>query len=220
MEALIGERATDDGAVRIDGGPVGRQGPTERRRRGMCSVPEERLGHGAVPDMSLWENVILSARTRKGIEKNGFLDLDIAHDFAREVVDIFNVKTAGIEHAARSLSGGNLQKFIVGREMLQNPTVLVILQPTWGVDAAAAADIHRALQKLAKNGAAILVISQDLSELMAISTSFAVLSEGRLSEPCPTGSLSIEEIGLLMGGVHSSGGASASPSAGQEAAAP
>ena len=206
MEALIGERAVEDGAVRIDGEPVGRQGPTERRRRGMCSVPEERLGHGAVPDMSLWENVILSARTRKGMEKGGFLDLGIAHDFAREVVETFNVKTAGIEHAARSLSGGNLQKFIVGREMLQDPTVLVILQPTWGVDAAAAADIHRALQKLAKKGAAILVISQDLSELMAISVNFAVISEGRLSEPRPTGEMSIEEIGLLMGGVHSSAG--------------
>ncbi len=136
----------------------------------------------------------------------------------------FNVNTSGIEHAARSLSGGNLQKFIVGREMLQQPTVLVILQPTWGVDAAAAADIHRALQKLAKGGAAILVISQDLSELMAISVNFAVISEGRLSEPRPTGEMSVEEIGLLMGGVHSSAGPSAGlsagPSAGQEAAAP
>jgi len=216
MEVLIGERVTEDGAVRIDGEPVGCQGPTERRRRGMCSVPEERLGHGAVPDMSLWENVILSARTRKGIEKNGFLDLGIAHDFAREVVDTFNVKTAGIEHAARSLSGGNLQKFIVGREMLQKPTVLVVLQPTWGVDAAAAADIHRALQELAKGGAAILVISQDLNELMAISINFAVIFEGRLSEPRPTGEMSIEEIGLLMGGVHSSAGKAAS--AGQGAA--
>jgi simple sugar transport system ATP-binding protein len=182
----------------------------------MCSVPEERLGHGAVPDMSLWENVILSARTRKGIEKNGFLNLGVAHDFTREVVEAFNVKTAGIDHAARSLSGGNLQKFIVGREILQKPTVLVILQPTWGVDAAAAADIHRALQALAKGGAAILIISQDLSELMAISTNFAVISEGRLSEPRPTGEMSIEEIGLLMGGVHSSTGKGAS--AGQEAA--
>jgi simple sugar transport system ATP-binding protein len=218
MAALTGERATADGTVRIDGEPAGRQGPTERRRRGMCSVPEERLGHGAVPDMSLWENVILSARTRKGIENNGFLDLDKAHDFAQEVVETFNVKTAGIEHAARSLSGGNLQKFIVGREILQQPTVLVILQPTWGVDAAAAADIHRALQELAKGGAAILVISQDLSELMAISVNFAVISEGRLSEPRPTGAMSIEEIGLLMGGVHSSAGQGASAS--QEATAP
>jgi len=204
MEALIGEFTTAPGSVQIDGEAVGAMGPTDRRGRGMCSVPEERLGHGAVPDMSLWENTILSARTRKGMENNGFLDLGIARAFADEVVEKFNVKTAGIDHAANSLSGGNLQKFIVGREILQAPTVLVILQPTWGVDAAAAADIHRALQEMAAGGAAILVISQDLDELMAISTNFAVIAEGRLSEPKPTGSQSIEEIGLLMGGVHNS----------------
>jgi len=154
----------------------------------------------------LWENTILSARTRQGMEKKGFLYLGIAQDFANKVVEKFNVKTSSIEHDARSLSGGNLQKFIVGREILQTPTVLVILQPTWGVDAAAAADIHRELQELAKGGAAILIISQDLDELMAISVNFAVISEGRLSEPRTTGSMSIEEIGLLMGGVHSTVG--------------
>ncbi len=206
MEVLTGERTTDNNAILIDNEPVGRENPTIRRRCGMCSVPEERLGHGAVPDMSLWENTILSARTRKGMEKNGFLSLGIAHAFAGEIVEKFNVKTVSVEHHARSLSGGNLQKFIVGREILQTPTVLIILQPTWGVDAAAAADIHRALQKLAKGGAAILVISQDLDELMAISVNFAVISEGRLSKQRTTGSMSIEEIGLLMGGVHSSVG--------------
>ncbi len=206
MEVLTGEKTTDNDAVLIDNAPVGRENTITRRRRGMCSVPEERLGHGAVPDMSLWENTILSARTRLGMEKNGFLNLGIAHDFANQIVDKFNVKTPGIQHDARSLSGGNLQKFIVGREILQTPTVLVILQPTWGVDAAAAADIHRALQDLAKGGAAILVISQDLDELMSISVNFAVISEGRLSKSRPTGSMSVEEIGLLMGGVHSSAG--------------
>jgi len=211
MEVLTGERAADKGVVRIDGEDIGRLGPSERRRRGMCSVPEERLGHGAVPDMTLWENTLLSARTRMGMESNGFLDLMAASKFATDVVAKFNVKTAGIDHVARSLSGGNLQKFIVGREIMQTPTVLVILQPTWGVDAAAAADIHRALQTLAAGGAAILVISQDLDELMAISTSFAVIAEGRLSEPVQTGTLSIEEIGLLMGGVHNSTGEEARP---------
>lgn len=202
MEVLTGERAADSGKVFIDGEDIGHLGPTGRRRLGMCSVPEERLGHGAVPDMSLWENALLSARTRMGLEKRGFLNLLGACDYSAGVVEKFNVKTAGIDHAAKSLSGGNLQKFIVGREIMQTPDVLVILQPTWGVDAAAAADIHRALQALAAGGAAILAISQDLDELMALSTSFAVIADGRLSKPVPTGTLSIEEIGLLMGGVH------------------
>ena len=204
METLIGEYTTAADSICIDGEAVGAMGPTARRERGMSSVPEERLGHGAVSDMSLWENTILSARTRKSMERNGFLNLQIAQDFAEQVVEKFNVKTAGIDHAAKSLSGGNLQKFIVGREILQAPTVLVIMQPTWGVDAAAAADIHRTLQDMAAGGAAILVISQDLEELMAISTNFAVIAEGRLSEPKATGSQDIEEIGLLMGGVHDS----------------
>ncbi len=204
MEVLTGEVQSAPDTIKIDGTSLGNTNPTKRREFGMCSVPEERLGHGAVPDMSLWENTILSARTRMGMEKNGIIDLAIAHEFATEVVDKFNVKTNNIDSLASSLSGGNLQKFIVGREILQTPTVLVILQPTWGVDAAAAADIHRALQELAKGGAAILVISQDLDELMAISTNFAVIAEGKLSAPLPTGSISIEEIGLLMGGVHSS----------------
>ena len=126
-----------------------------------------------------------------------------------EVVEKFDVKTAGINHDAKSLSGGNLQKFIVGREIEAGPKVLIVAQPTWGVDAAAAIDIHCALQELAAGGTAILVISQDLDELMTISTNFAVISEGRLSAPAPTGSQSIEEIGLLMGGVHTSAGTEA-----------
>ena len=200
MEALSGERPITSGSMFVGGEPIDQLGPTGRRRLGMCMVPEERLGHGAAPEMSLWENAMLSARTRKGMEKNGFLDIEMARDFAREVADAFNVKTAGINNSANSLSGGNLQKFIVGREILQNPSVLIALQPTWGVDAAAAAFIHRSLQALADRGTAVLVISQDLDELMVISNKFAVLSEGCLSEITPTGTLSIEEIGLLMGG--------------------
>ena len=200
MEALSGARTITSGSMFIGSERIDQLGPTGRRRLGMCMVPEERLGHGAAPEMSLWENAMLSARTRKGMEKNGFLDIEMARDFAREVVDVFNVKTAGINNSANSLSGGNLQKFIVGREILQNPSVLIALQPTWGVDAAAATAIHRSLQELANAGTAVLVISQDLDELMVISNKFAVLSEGCLSEITPTGTLSIEEIGLLMGG--------------------
>ncbi len=200
METLSGERMITSGAIFIGDKSIDQLAPTGRRRLGMCAIPEERLGHGAVPEMSLWENALLSARTREGMVKNGFLDTRNAENFASEVVNAFNVKTAGVKHSANSLSGGNLQKFIVGREILQNPSVLIALQPTWGVDAAAAAFIHRSLQALADRGAAVLVISQDLDELMLISSKFAVLSEGCLSEITPTGTLSIEKIGLLMGG--------------------
>ena len=124
----------------------------------------------------------------------------MARGFAREVADAFNVKTAGINNSANSLSGGNLQKFIVGREILQNPSVLIALQPTWGVDAAAAAFIHRSLQALADRGTAVLVISQDLDELFEISHRISVIFNGKLSKSYDTREISISQIGLLMGG--------------------
>ena len=105
-------------------------------------------------------------------------------------------------NAARSLSGGNLQKFVIGREVLQRPDVLVVNQPTWGVDAAAAAVIRQALLDLAEGGTAVIVISQDLDELMEVSDRFAALNEGRLSEVVPAQGLTVEQIGLMMGGAH------------------
>jgi simple sugar transport system ATP-binding protein len=201
MAALIGERpAAAPSAIRLDGTPIGEATPEARRRRGMCFVPEERLGHGAVPDLSLAENVVLSAAASKGLVSGGFIDLGRATRYAEEVVRAFDVRTAGVEHAARSLSGGNLQKFIVGREILQAPAVLVASQPTWGVDAGAAALVHRVLLDLASRGTAILVISQDLDELMAIATRIAVIAGGRLSEPRAIEEVTVEEIGLAMGG--------------------
>lgn len=200
LDALSGERPVAPDAVKLDDDPIGGLGPTDRRGRGLCAAPEERLGHGAGPEMSLWENVILSARTSQGMVRGGFLKLSKARAFAEKVVQVFDVRSSSIDRHARTLSGGNLQKFIIGREILQAPKVLAILQPTWGVDAAAAAAIHRAIQDLAADGAAIILISQDLDELLAVATTFAVIAEGRLSPPQPTDSMTVEAIGLLMGG--------------------
>ncbi len=201
MAALIGETPADAAdMIVLDGRPVGCLPPEGRRRAGMCFVPEERLGHAAVPEMSLVENAILSARVRKNLSRKGFLNLRTAARYAGDIVDRFSVKTAGVNHAARSLSGGNLQKYVVGREIMQAPTVLVAAQPTWGVDAGAGAFIHDALMQLAADGAAVLVISQDLDELFAISDRIAVIANGRLSEAALVADLTIEEIGLRMGG--------------------
>src|SRR5262249_28550080 len=119
---------------------------------------------------------------------------------AREVIAGFDVRTPGPAAEARSLSGGNLQKFIVGREILQQPGVLVVAQPTWGVDAGAEAAIHQALLDLAAGGAAVVVISQDLDEIFALCDRIAVIAGGRLSPARPIDAVTIEEIGLLMGG--------------------
>ncbi|MGH6944360.1 MAG: ABC transporter ATP-binding protein, partial [Geminicoccaceae bacterium] len=189
-------------AIALDGRPVGRRGAAARRELGLCCVPEERHGHGAVTDMSLVDNTVLSAHHRMQLVACGLVRQQVARDFARRIVDAFDVKAAGVDATAGSLSGGNLQKFIVGREILQAPGVLIASQPTWGVDAGAAAAIHQALFELAAGGTAVLVISQDLDELLTLSDRMAVINEGRLSRTLVTAEASIDEIGLLMGGLH------------------
>jgi ABC-type uncharacterized transport system ATPase subunit len=201
MEVLIGERTVSPpDAIELDGEAIGARWPDQRRILGMCCVPEERHGHAAIPGMSLVENAVLSARVRKSFVRHGFISLSGAETYSKDVVKTFDVRTAGVDHPAGSLSGGNLQKFIMGREIMQAPTVLVAAQPTWGVDAGAAAAIHNALVELAKGGAAILIISQDLDELLAISDRIAVIANGRLTQPRDVAEVTVESIGTSMGG--------------------
>ena len=202
LMALSGERRSAPDSVVLKGQPVGALGPVQRRDRGLLSGPEERLGHAAAPNMSLTENAVLTAARREGLVSRGFISWHKAQGFAEAVIARFDVRTPGPGTAARALSGGNLQKFVVGREIAQRPDVLIINQPTWGVDAAAAAAIRQALLDLAAGGAAIVVISQDLDELMEISDRFAALNEGRLSDPRPVAGLTLEAIGLMLGGAH------------------
>lgn len=200
ISALSGETRTPPAAMRLGGRPIGHIGPTGRRSLGLCVAPEERLGHAAAPDMSLTENAVLTARTRAKLTSGGFVKYAAARTFARKVVEDYGVRTAGVDHAAKSLSGGNLQKFVVGREIAQAPDVFIVSQPTWGVDAGAAEVIHEAIRALARGGAAVMVISQDLDELMELSTLLSVIAAGRLSFPVPVADITIEQIGVMMGG--------------------
>ncbi|MXQ08407.1 ATP-binding cassette domain-containing protein [Alphaproteobacteria bacterium GH1-50] len=202
LGALSGELRAPRDAILLGGAPVGHLGPNARRKLGLLAAPEERLGHAAAPNMSLTENAALTAHTRKGLVRNGFLDWQGARAYAEEVIRDFDVRTPGPGNAAGALSGGNLQKFVIGREILQKPKVLVVNQPTWGVDASAAAAIRQALLDLAAEGAAVIVISQDLDEIMEISDRFAALNEGRLSAPVDARGLTLEQIGLMLGGAH------------------
>ena len=202
LAVLSGELLSPPEAVQLHGTPVGALSPPRRRVLGLLAAPEERLGHAAAPDMSLTENALLTGAVREGLVKNGFLKWAATRSFAERIIEAFDVRTPGPANAARSLSGGNLQKFVIGREVLQRPEVLVVNQPTWGVDAAAAASIRQALLDLAAGGTALVVISQDLDELMEIADNFAALNEGRLTPPRPTAGLTIDQIGLMMGGAH------------------
>jgi len=201
MQLLSGEMPADrrDHIV-IDGQAVGAQGPAARRARGLTFVPEERLGRGSVPEMSLAENTLLTGYG-KGLVRRGVIRLRAIRRQAEAIVERFDVRCSGIGAVARSLSGGNLQKFIVGREIMQQPRLLIAGQPTWGVDVGAAAAIHRALVDLRAAGCATLVFSEDLDELFEICDRIAVIFAGRLSPAKPVSETDYDEIGRWMGGL-------------------
>jgi ABC-type uncharacterized transport system ATPase subunit len=199
--ALSGERlAQHAGTVVIDGMAAGHLSITQRRKLGAAFVPEERLGHGTAPRMKLSENALLTGHAASGMVQHGFVNSAATLSAVDRTSETFDVRKAKRDPEAASLSGGNLQKFIVGREILRKPAVLVVNQPTWGVDAGAAAVIRQALLDLAAGGAAVLVTSQDLDELTEITDRIAVMFHGRLSQPLAVADASREKLGLLMGG--------------------
>lgn len=207
FELLSGERlAGSDAAVTLDGAPVGRESVTARRQRNAAFVPEERNGHAAAPNFTLSDNTVLTRHATGGLVRAGFVLSSAARALAQTINRTFDVRKSGADPLARTLSGGNLQKFVVGREILRKPSVLVINQPTWGVDALAGATIRQAIIDLAVEGAAVLVISQDLDELFEICDRIAVIHGGQVSAPLEAATTTREQIGLLMGG-HGTGAA-------------
>jgi ABC-type uncharacterized transport system ATPase subunit len=200
LTALSGETPVDRAnMVRIMGRPAGRLDPAQRRRLGLAFVPEERLGRGAVPAMSLADNALLTGSGR-GMVRHGLIRHATVREFARAVIERFKVKCKSEQAPASSLSGGNLQKFIVGRETMLEPQVIVVAQPTWGVDIGASMLIRQALIDLRDRGVAVLVISEELDELFMISDRITVMAQGRLSPGVPAGETSLEQIGAWMGG--------------------
>ena len=204
FDALSGERLAGSGtAILLDGEPVGEKGINARRRMGAAFVPEERIGHSAVAVFRLSENVVLTHHgAGQAVAPSGRINRRAARDVENLVGERFDVRRSTDDPRASALSGGNLQKFVVGREIVRDPAILVVNQPTWGVDAGAAQTIREELVSLARKGAAVLVISQDLDELFEISDQIAVISDGKLSPAYPAETLTAEQIGLMMGGVH------------------
>lgn len=204
FDAVSGERSLPSaGMLVLDGRPMGHDGVNARRDLGAAFVPEERLGHGAVPGFTLSQNVVLTRHSSdQSLVKSGLVRSDGAESVSERVIKEFDVRKGKPDPEARSLSGGNLQKFVVGRELDRKPGVLVINQPTWGVDAGASATIRQAIVDLARQGSAVLVISQDLDEIFEVADRIAVISRGELSEAYPAAELTSEKIGLLMAGAH------------------
>ena len=200
MELLIGELTSPPGTLSFKGGDIGKLNSHERRELSMFFIPEERLGHGAVPDMGLNENMLLSRPQKSQMTSYGVIDWGNVEKLTEKVISDFDVQTPSSRMLAKSLSGGNLQKFMVGRELIQNPDLLIVAQPTWGVDAGSANNIHQALIALADKGSAILIISQDLDEILSLCEQIHVLSEGSLSNAVDMNENGLETISQLMVG--------------------
>ncbi|WP_339806587.1 ABC transporter ATP-binding protein [uncultured Marinobacter sp.] len=199
LKALSGEIRSPRGMLKFTSRDMGAASPVARRKMGLGVVPEERLGRGAVPGMTLVENALLTA-SGFGLVKRSLVNYYKAREFASEIVARFDVRCNGIDSTADSLSGGNLQKFIIGREALQNPKLLVASHPTWGVDVGSAVAIHKALVAMRDRGAAVLLISEDLDELYQLCNRIGAICDGRLSPLAKTPALSIEQLGRWMAG--------------------
>ncbi|KSW21439.1 ABC transporter (plasmid) [Pseudomonas sp. ADP] len=203
LKAISGEQAAPrPDCVRILGRDAGRLDAAARRRLGLGFVPEERLGRGAVPALSLAENALLTGYLGRaaGMVERGIVRGKAVTGFAARIIERFKVKCGGAQSAAGSLSGGNLQKFIVGREIGLAPKVMVLAQPTWGVDIGAAMLIRQAIIDLRDAGVAVLVLSEELDELFMMCDRIAVLAKGRLSRAVPVAETSVNQIGVWMSG--------------------
>ena len=206
LAALSGEkRAARADMVQIMGQNAGHMDAAQRRHLGLglCFVPEERLGKGAVPAMSLSENALLTAyqSPKFAMLRRGLIQRKNTRALADRCIQEFQVKCQGNQSTASSLSGGNLQKFIMGREILLAPKLMIVAQPTWGVDVGASAFLRQRLLDLAADGVAILLISEELEEIFQIADNIAVIAHGRVSPICKTEDTTPEQIGLWMSGL-------------------
>ena len=207
LYALSGEDTrADAGAITVKGQGAGKMSPARRRRLGLHFVPEERLGRGAVPSLSLARNLLLTRKDAVGA--GGWLRRGVLQAQAAQIIARYKVKCSGPQAAAKSLSGGNLQKFIMGREIDAGPALLIVSQPTWGVDVGAASQIRGELLKLAGAGCAVLVVSEELDELFEICDRLYVMAKGQLSPSLPRAEATVEKVGLWMSGLWSPAAAS------------
>ncbi|HWO09148.1 MAG TPA: ABC transporter ATP-binding protein [Polyangiaceae bacterium] len=199
LAALSGEgSAPASGCIRLGGADVTRVGPTLRRARGLRFIPEERLGRATVGSLPLWKNVLL---TRRELAPCGIIRPGRLRALTLGLLARYEVTARNPDSPAGSLSGGNLQKFVVARELDAKPGVLVVAQPTWGVDVAAAALLRQRLVALRDAGAALLVVSEDLDELLTLCDALVVMARGRLSPRLSPEQMSSERIGAWMSGL-------------------
>jgi general nucleoside transport system ATP-binding protein len=199
-DAICGVAKIDGGQIRINGEALRAHAVREVIAKRVARIPEDRQHVGSVGDLSVWENAILPRVDDSRFSNFGLLKTNAARTHTQTLVSQFDVRLASIEQPIRKLSGGNIQKLILGRELSESPRLIVAAQPTWGLDVGAVSFIHAELKKAAACGAAVLLISEDLDEVFALADRVAVMSKGRLLSPRATHEWTMETIGLAMAG--------------------
>jgi simple sugar transport system ATP-binding protein len=199
-EAITGMRGATKGEVRVLGKRLRSGDPRAAIRAGVAHVPEDRLGTGLAPGLSIASNSVLKAYRREPFSHGPMLRLGRIRARAGELIDRYRVAAPGPDAQARQLSGGNLQKLVLGREFAGEPKVLIAASPTRGLDVGAIETVYAYLREAAEKGVAVLLISEDLDEILALGDRIAVMYEGQIAGELDASTATVEEIGLLMAG--------------------
>ncbi|MEU1275738.1 ABC transporter ATP-binding protein [Streptomyces sp. NPDC005799] len=200
VEAIMGIRALNSGTIALDGTDISHVPTRHRREAGVGYIPEDRHRHGLLLEAPLWENRILGHVTERPNSRGQLLDIRGARGDTERIIEAYDVRTPGIDVTAASLSGGNQQKLIVGREMSHEPKLLIAAHPTRGVDVGAQAAIWDHIRDARREGLAVLLISADLDELIGLSDTLRVMYRGRLVADADPATITPEELGSAMTG--------------------
>ncbi|HEY58218.1 MAG TPA: ABC transporter ATP-binding protein [Anaerolineae bacterium] len=200
-EVITGLREVTSGQVLLEDTDVTPWDPGARTERGLSYIPEERMRDGVIQDFTVAENLILRDHARPPFARRGFLDLRAIAQHGERLIHDFRIKTPSLRTLVKSLSGGNIQKIVLARELARQPRVIVAAQPTRGLDIGATEYVREQLLEQRRQGVAVLLISEDLDEILALSDRIAVMYEGRVMDVLPNENVSPERLGLLMAGV-------------------
>nr|WP_243700628.1 MULTISPECIES: ABC transporter ATP-binding protein [Caldanaerobacter] len=201
-EAIMGLRAISEGEIKLVGESIKNLSIRERRSKGIAFIPEDRHKQGLVLPMKVWENVILGLHRKREFIRYPFLNVEKIQKFARGIVDKYNVMLSSINQPVEGLSGGNQQKVILGRELSQDPILVIAAQPTRGLDIGASEFVYTRLLSLREQGKAILLISADLDEVLSLSDRIGVMYKGKIVAEFKPEETTLEQIGLYMLGVY------------------
>ena len=202
FQVLSGEIISDKNCIEFNNNYIGDLNPQERREYLMAFSPEDRLEQAAIPQMKIFENVALNNFKSSNFFNNGLINENKIKEHSKKIISDFNVNTDNIELKSQFLSGGNLQKLIIGRELITSPDLLICFNPTWGLDVGAINYIHETLIKINEQNKSIILISTDTDELLKLSDKISVIHKGKLSKIMNAEEVTSEKLGILMGGAN------------------